>query len=49
LVAAGTSALLDFPLQVLPALSGGSSPAAMNSQPTVTPVRHPLWRAVDTR
>jgi hypothetical protein len=47
--AAGTAALLDFPLQVLPALSGGSSPSATSSQPAIAPVRHPSWRGVETR
>ena len=48
-VAAGSTALLDFPLQVLPALSGGSSPSATSSQPTVIPVRQPSWRGVETQ
>jgi hypothetical protein len=48
-VAVGTSALLDFPLQVLPALAVGVSPSGASSQLAVTPVRHPLWREVETR
>lgn len=48
-VAAGTTALLDFPLQVLPALNAGSAPSNTTSEPTITPVRHPRWRGVDTR
>ena len=48
-VAAGSTALLDFPLQVLPALAAGSSPSGTSSQPAVTPVRHPRWRGVETR
>ena len=47
--AAGTAALLDFPLQVLPALSAGSSSSGTSSQPAVAPVRHPSWRGVETR
>ncbi len=48
-VAAGTSALLDFPLQVLTAVNAGSSPSGTRSQLTVIPVRQPSWRGVDTR
>jgi hypothetical protein len=48
-VAAGSTALLDLPLQVLPALSGGSSPSGASSEPAVAPVRHPNWRGVDPR
>jgi len=46
-VAAGSTALLDFPLQVLPALNSGSSLSGTSSQ--VIPVRQPSWRGVDTR
>lgn len=48
-VAAGSTALLDFPLQVLPALSAGSTPSGASSEPIVTPVRHPRWRGVESR
>jgi hypothetical protein len=48
-VTAGSSALLDFPLQVLPALNSGSSLSGTSSQPTVTPIRNPRWRGVETR
>ena len=48
-VAAGSTALLDLPLQVLPALSGGSSPSGASSEPAVAPVRHPNWRGVNTQ
>jgi len=47
-VTAGTSALLDFPLQVLTAVNAGSSPSGTRSQLTVIPVRQPSWRGVDT-
>ncbi len=48
-VAAGTTALLDFPLQVLPTLNAGSSPSDTTSAPMVAPVRHPRWRGVENR
>ena len=48
-VTAGTSALLDFPLQVLPAVAAGGSPSVTSSQPAVTPIRNPRWRGVETR
>jgi hypothetical protein len=48
-VAAGNTALLDLPLQVLPALSGGSSPSGASAESAVAPVRHPNWRGIDTR
>lgn len=48
-VAAGTAALLDIPLQVLPAVSVGSSPATSSADPVPMPVRKPLWRGVQSR
>jgi hypothetical protein len=48
-VAAGSSALLKVPLQVLPSPSaGGNSPETKNA-PTLTPVRRPLWRGAENR
>ena len=43
-VTAGSGALLDFPLQVLPAPATGTSPPAENLEPVFSPVREPLWR-----
>jgi hypothetical protein len=48
-VAAGSTALFDFPLQVLPALNGGGTPSGASSEPAVTPVRHPRLRGVESR
>jgi len=48
-VTAGTAALLDFPLQVLPAPALSSAPAGTNPEPVVRPVRRPLWRGEDAR
>ena len=48
-VTAGTAALLDFPLQVLPAPTLTSSPAGANPEPVVRPVRPPLWRRENDR
>jgi hypothetical protein len=49
LATAGSSALLDFPLQVLPAAVRGSSPSLTNSGPELEPVRQPRFRVEESR
>ena len=46
-VTAGSTALLDFPLQVLPALNGVNSSSETSSQPALAPVRNPRWRGME--
>jgi hypothetical protein len=43
-VTAGLSALLDFPLEVLPVQANGNNVSPSNFQPIFRPVRNPLWR-----
>lgn len=49
LVTAGTSAILDLPLQVLPAPTKSSPSPSTAPQPTFRPVRQPLWRRGENR
>jgi hypothetical protein len=44
LVAAGSSAWLDFPLAVLPTQASGNNVSPSNFQPIFRPLRSPLWR-----
>ena len=44
LVAAGSNALLDYSLEVLPAQASGNNVSPINLQPMFRPVRSPLWR-----
>jgi hypothetical protein len=44
LVAAGSSAWLDFPLEVLPSQASGNNVSPSNFQPIFRPLRSPLWR-----
>ncbi|HEX6823091.1 MAG TPA: Ig-like domain-containing protein [Candidatus Sulfotelmatobacter sp.] len=46
-VTAGSTALLDLPLQVLPPLNAGSSRSGASSEPTGIPIRDPRWRGVE--
>jgi hypothetical protein len=49
LTTAGSAALLDFPLQVLPAAVRGSSSSLTNSGPEFEPVRQPRVRVEESR
>jgi len=48
-VAAGSSALLDFPLQVLPSPSGSGNTFDSKPGPIFRPVRQPRWRSGETQ
>jgi hypothetical protein len=49
LVTAGSRAVLDFPLEVLPAQASGNNVSPSNLQPIFRPVRRPLWRGTKTQ